>query len=497
MDRTLDVAILGGGPAGAAAARVLAGWGYAVAVLTKRRSDLSALAESLPPSCHKLLSAVGLADAVAQAGFYPTRGNTVWWGDAGLRSHTFGDGALGYQVERRALEETLLAAAESAGATVRRGAVRHVELDPAGSRVVHEADGIPATTEARAVLDCSGRTGVVARRGFRLPDEGRSTVALVGVWRRAGGWDVPDASHTLVESYADGWGWSVPVSDETRYVTVMVDPRTTRLNRDGQFEATYRAELAKTHQLARRLAAAELTSPPWALDASLYTARQFGGPAFLLVGDAASFIDPLSSFGVKKALASAWLAAVVTHTRLSRPDMAEPALAIFTRREREMYETHRRLAASFFADGAAAHRHPFWDDRAELPEISGNASEGDVKALARDPDVQAAFEALKQAPRIRLRSVSPVPTTSQPAVIGREVVLERRLVVEGWTSPTAGVRFLCGVDLLRLIDLAAAHTQVPDLFEAYQRVCPPVGLPDFLGALSMLLAKGVLRNEAE
>ena len=54
-----------------------------------------------------------------------------------------------------------------------------------------------------------------------------------------------------------------------------------------------------------------------------------------------------------------------------------------------------------------------------------------------------------------------------------------------------------GVDLLQLIELATSHSQVPDLFEAYQRVCPPVTLPDFLGALSVLLAKGVLHNLAE
>ncbi len=53
----------------------------------------------------------------------------------------------------------------------------------------------------------------------------------------------------------------------------------------------------------------------------------------------------------------------------------------------------------------------------------------------------------------------------------------------------------CGVDVRRVVNLAGEHDQVPDLFESYNQTCPPVPLPDFLGALSVLLAKDVLRND--
>jgi hypothetical protein len=49
------------------------------------------------------------------------------------------------------------------------------------------------------------------------------------------------------------------------------------------------------------------------------------------------------------------------------------------------------------------------------------------------------------------------------------------------------------VDLVRLSELAPSHTQVPDLFDAYNRVASPAPLPDFLGALSMLIGKGFLQ----
>src|SRR4051812_25680038 len=62
----IDVAVLGGGPAGAAAARLLASHGHRVAVLT-RAPARPALAESLPPSVAKLLDRIGVRAAVDAA----------------------------------------------------------------------------------------------------------------------------------------------------------------------------------------------------------------------------------------------------------------------------------------------------------------------------------------------------------------------------------------------------------------------------------------------
>lgn len=110
-----------------------------------------------------------------------------------------------------------------------------------------------------------------------------------------------------------------------------------------------------------------------------------------------------------------------------------------------------------------------------------------------DPDVLVAFEALKASPSIRL-VVTPQTEVIQSAVIGnRKIVLEDHLATP---SVPEGLRFLRGVDVHRVVDLAGKHDQVPDLFESYNRTCPPVPLPDFLGVLSLLLAKGVLRNDA-
>ena len=62
------------------------------------------------------------------------------------------------------------------------------------------------------------------------------------------------------------------------------------------------------------------------------------------------------------------------------------------------------------------------------------------------------------------------------------------------TVGRVALRFVRGVDLPALVRMAGDHRQVPDLFEAYNQRYSEVNLPDFLGALSLLLASGALRN---
>ena len=510
----VDVAVIGGGPAGASAARLLAAWGHSVLLLTKPDAGAASLAESLPPSCRKVFEAVGVREAIDAAGFLTAGSNTVCWDGAQPRAATFGAGARGLQVLRRDFDRVLLAEARRAGAVVRTGVtVRSMGTPGAATLSGRDERGRPVTVRARFVLDCSGRAGVLARRHRTRVQAGETTLALVGVWRHTGRWPLPDCAdtadggaakrddaQTVVEAYADGWAWSVPVSSSRRYVTVMVDPRTTQADRAGSLRARYLAELAKTTHLARLAAGAALEAPPWACDASQYGARRFGGPGFLLVGDAATFIDPLSSFGVKKAMASGWQAAIVANTCLRHPERAALAQGFHAEREQRIWESYRRHSAAFFAQVSRRELHPFWSDRsdpaagASLAETAGG--DDAVTALRDDPAVREAFEALRRAPAIRLRLTAAVRTTTVAAVEGREIVAAPSLSLDLGGAGVTAVRHLRNVDLPALLSTAPRYTQVPDLYADFQRSHGPVALPDFLGALSVLLGKGQLRNES-
>src|SRR5206468_9983463 len=215
---------------------------------------------------------------------------------------------------------------------------------------------------------------------------------------------------------------------------------------------------------------------------------KYAGPNFLLVGDAASFIDPLSSFGVKKALMSAWIGAVAINTCLNRPGMRRAALDVFSDREARIYASYLRRSALYYREAAARHPHRFWTERARLP-VQAQAGQFDEEELRLDPEVIAAFQALRESPSIRLQSAANVRIEKRTGIREREIVLEEAVVSPGLPQ---GARFLGNVNLPRLLGIAGEFRQVPDLFEAYNRICPPAELPDFLGALSVLLAKKIL-----
>ena len=496
------VLILGAGPAGCAAARLLAAWGHRVLVIERPDGDRRALAESIPPSADRVLGTLGMLPAVRDAGFHPWRGNTVWWGNDQARVETFPIGVAGHQVDRSRFDRLLRHLALEAGADVRAGLVRDVVIptlaepspgESTGTSVLVEADGRTERIGASFVLDCSGRAGLIARHGrrrLRRAESSHRTIALAGQWR-ATHWPGADDGHTLVAAYTDGWAWSVATEPGLRQFTVMVDPVRSDLARRMSSRDVYLAELAKVGPFQPLLQAAALTDAPWGADASVYDARRYSGPDFLLVGDAASFIDPLSSFGVKKALASGWLAAIATHTALTRPDMQDAALAFYDRREREVYAAARARSAQFAVQASARTAEPFWLARAATLDDPHTWSDIDTDALARDVDVLAAFDDLKRRSAIALEPSPTVTVLPRALVRGREIVLDDHIVLP---DAPDGVRYLRGIDLVALTRLAPAHRDVGDLCAAVARHHPGVALPDILGALSFLIARGALAH---
>ena len=459
--------MLGGGPAGAAASLLLAESGHRVRLIT-RPSAGRGLAVSIPPSCAKLFEAIGVSDAIDRAGFFRSTGNTVWWGGGDARVEPFAEGASGWQLDVERLSEVLLGCAIAAGVSVERTTI--TELDR------------PRSSD-EFVLDCSGRSGVIARRtGLRQFDEGPRTIALVGEWRRERGWAVPDATHTLIESYQDGWMWSVPVAEGVRHVAAMVDPERSELARGGSSTDVYLAEIDKTRVFARLVAGAALVDGPRGFDASPYRASAYAGERWLLVGDAGSFIDPLSSAGVKKALASAWLAAIAVHTAIVNPSMRAHAFGFFAAREHEIEQHLSRESRRFLAGAASGHHHPFWDERSD-----------DGEAEAADADkIRRAFDELKARDAWLPRIGSAISIQARPCIRGREIVLEPHLVSSGQPG---GIRYVSGIDMVALVELAPSTRDVPDLYETYVRKAGPVSLHDFLFAVATAVARGWLVSE--
>jgi flavin-dependent dehydrogenase len=493
--KDFDVVVIGGGPAGSTAAALLASWGRSVIVL-HHESRQPSLAESLPPSARKLFRFLGQMAAVDAQRFHPNYGNiSRWAGQDGVARTA----DAGYHVSRATFDKVLRDHARAQGAAIVGAQVQRVDLagegPPEGGphEMVAVVDSEGASYQARFVLDCSGRAGIVARRGLRRADAGYRTLAI------AAEWDCPDRpelerTQTLIDSYRNGWAWSVPLSPTRRQCTVMVDADLMSV-RKASLATLYRAELRKASGIEARLGGARQIGEPWACDASLYRPVRAADSTALLVGDAASFIEPLSSAGVKKALASAWRAAVVVNTALNNPAMQSVAFEYHDRREQDVYQECLRRSAGFFIAAASAHDDVFWSMRAKSNgQSEASAGDGIVDIhLADDGSLREVCESLRDAPSLLLTPASHLEFGQIAVIEDREVVMREAVVVPGIGEP---VRFVSGINVPELIRSAAGCRDLSSFVASYHDRVAPVDPRELLVGLSWLVARGLMLNGA-
>jgi hypothetical protein len=276
-----------------------------------------------------------------------------------------------------------------------------------------------------------------------------------------------------------------------RNVTLLVDWHGGARLRQTTLPTFYRAELPKAPYVSGLLQGARLAWPPRAFDATWYTASAFAGERFLLVGDAGLFIDPLSSEGVHKAMASAITGAVVVNTLLRRPTMTAHAAAFYDEMQQATYETHYREATRYYRQETRWQDHPFWQKRSFLPPLvsSRESSEDrDPQYTIRRPhsgvpDAQSTSASPQKISHLRL--TPGVAITERPVIEGPFVELREVVVAPPYPR---GVRFLQAVCVPTLLKIVEAKSAVADIMAAYLsapegKQCPPESIRQVLARL--------------
>ena len=323
--KQVDVAVIGGGPAGATLATLCAQNGLEVALYERERAPRYRVGESLLPATpRQIVPLLGAADEMAQADFVVKPGGTFCWGDRPGEPWTLiFAGYTALNVDRQRFDAILLANATAKGVAVHEGeAVRSVgEGDAERGRVV-EIETLDSGTryqvQARYVANASGQ------RRLSLPELRARTwshffrqVAVWGYWDGARRLDPPlDGTvlfETLETAHGPAWVWFIPLSGTLTSVGVVAPrgcARTLGKNRRAMLDAW----LAQCPRTSALLAEARPSDQPPYHEVRLcadysYASDAFWAPGVAQVGDAACFVDPMLASGVHMATYGGLLAA--------------------------------------------------------------------------------------------------------------------------------------------------------------------------------------------
>jgi flavin-dependent dehydrogenase len=373
----IDVAVIGGGPAGSVCAARLAARGRKVVLLERAHHPRFHLGESLLPNSMGVLEEIGVLDEV-RARFLAKRGARFMDGSDESKSarYAFGEAFRAkwdhaFQVPRDEFDALLFRRAGECGAELREGCqVTRVAIDRGrviGVETLGPQGG--GTLEARFVVDATGRDAMVARSiqsVVRIPGLDRTALftQVRGCWRDAGEREGDIQIAVFGEGTAVGWFWLIPFSDGRTSVGVVVPAEWVRAREARAPEDLFDAAIAEAPLVGQMLSAAERLFPPRATADFSFRVQTLRGLGWLALGDAAGFIDPLFSTGAHLAMWGALRAADAIDDGLAAGDLSPERFAPWENELREGADLFIGAVQAFYSGQLtellfAQPQHPF------------------------------------------------------------------------------------------------------------------------------------------
>jgi flavin-dependent dehydrogenase len=364
----LDVIVVGGGPAGASTAGLLALQGHQVLLLEREKMPRYHIGESLITGVVPTLNALGLRERMDHMGFQRKYGGSILWGSGQTTPWSFrfreirnGKYEYAYQVRRADFDALLFDRARELGVAAVEGATVREPLFH-GERIVGvrfqlRGESTPVDVRARMVVDASGQNRWLGRH-FDLVSwyEDLRNVAVWSYYQGGLRYDGEFEGDLLSELRPDGWLWYAPLNRDITgigYVTpsarLVASGMPPELMLDKQIAES--TEVSWLTANARRVDIYR-TARDWS-----YACTRFSGPGWVLVGDAAAFIDPLLSAGVTLAMRGANSAAQAVHEALIDPDKERDTMRAYEQRYREFLEA--LLSLTRFLYEGAKEKHDF------------------------------------------------------------------------------------------------------------------------------------------
>lgn len=355
-----DALIIGAGPAGTAAANILAGRGRSVLVLEREKFPRYHIGESLLPFTYEPLERLGLIDQMRQSAFVK-KYSVQFISPKGRASQPFyffdrydrDTVAQTWQIVRSEFDQLMVDKARELGADVREEiTVKELIRENgrvAGARAVTKA-GETVEFRARITLDCTGKEAFAATRNhWRMKDPFLNKVAVWTYYNGAMRDEGIDAGATTVAMIPEkGWFWYIPQHDDRVSVGVVADGK--YLSRDGvkSPEAIFKREIEQNSWVKEHLDAGRQDGPYYITSEYTFHSRHCAEEGLVLVGDALCFLDPVFSSGLLLALKSGVMVADEIHLGLKENDLSPARFSDYATQLREGIENMRKLIYAFY-----------------------------------------------------------------------------------------------------------------------------------------------------
>ncbi|GMU38542.1 MAG: tryptophan 7-halogenase [Phycisphaerae bacterium] len=368
MSETYDAIIIGGGPAGATCATVLADHGRRALVIERANYPRFHIGESLMPETYWVFKRIGMLDKMKQSRFIK-KYSVKFATPSGKESAPFyfdernpHECSQTWQVLRSEFDKMMLDNAVEHGAEVWQPAtVLDVLLEPTeGGRlprakgVIVERDGEQYPVYSKVVVDATGTSAMLSRRfNVRVPDPELHKAAVFAHYKgaiRDKGERDEGAILVLAIENQKGWFWFIPLPDDIMSIGIVADIDYLIKGR-GTPEQILEEEIQKCPALIPRLAPAKRVSRVHVLNDFSYNSKVCAGDGWVLVGDAFTFLDPMYSSGVLLALKSGELAGDAIHEALKSGDTSGKSLGRWGDDFYEGVQAVRKMVYAFYSPG--------------------------------------------------------------------------------------------------------------------------------------------------
>lgn len=356
---TLDVIVIGGGPAGSAAATILAQHGLSVRLFEREKGARFHIGESLMPDTYWTLRRMGVLEKIKVSKF--TKKYSVQFvTDTGKESQPFyffennpHEASQTWQVVRSEFDKMLLDNASDLGADIQYGC-RVMDAIFEGDRCVgvkvQGPDGVVKDVFAKVVVDASGQSLVLGSRlKIKVPDPLLRKASVWAYFKGASREAGLDEGATLVlqTEGKKGWFWYIPLQDNIVSVGVvgsLEDMFGDKLSHEEIFER----ELNRCPAAKKRVSVGERVSGYYSTKDFSYKCSQVAGNGWVLVGDAFGFLDPIYSSGVFLALKSGEMAADAIAQGLKNNDTSAEQLGRWGPQFIQGMDRMKRLVYAFY-----------------------------------------------------------------------------------------------------------------------------------------------------